>query len=52
MSEKSKRALRAALAVLAVVTLVLVHKGALTAENIYLALGVSLAMAMSVRFNA
>lgn len=52
MSAKTKRALSASLGLLVFVTLVLAHKGALTAENIYLALGVSLAMAVSVRFNA
>ena len=52
MSAKSKKALSCALGLLVFTTLVMVHKGALTADNIYLALSVSLAMAMSVRFNA
>ena len=51
MSKISKRALSAALGFMVLVTLVLAHKGALTGENMYLALGVSLAMGMSVRFN-
>ena len=52
MSAKSKKALSSALGLLIFLALILVHKGAFTTENIYLALSVSLALAMSVRFNA
>ena len=52
MSAKSKKALSAGLGLLVFLTLILAHKGALSAENFYLALSVSLAMAMSIRFNA